>query len=140
MENTLENKAKFFALYWGQEIMKEFKEDLNETVYMSNPHANQSKISSYYLELTPLSQISDEDAKNFLEIIGLKYKIEEDDFYKMLLKENKLYEYFASVRPIVLEEWNYLVDFLRSKGYALPFMGISVETLVEWGWIKLKNS
>jgi len=31
------------------------------------------------------------------------------------------------------------VDFLRSKGYALPFMGLSVDELVNYGWIKFKQ-
>src|SRR5690606_7111537 len=70
MENTIENKAKFFALYWGQEIMKESDNDLNETVYFANPHANQSKISNYYLELKTLSSISDEDAIEVSTIWG----------------------------------------------------------------------
>jgi hypothetical protein len=29
------------------------------------------------------------------------------------------------------------VDYLRSKGYALPFMEYSVEDLVSFGWVKL---
>lgn len=31
----------------------------------------------------------------------------------------------------------YLCDYFRAKGYALPFMGISVNKLIEYGWIKL---
>jgi hypothetical protein len=31
-------------------------------------------------------------------------------------------------------------DYLRSKGYALHWMDLSVEDLVEYGWIKLNNS
>jgi hypothetical protein len=31
-------------------------------------------------------------------------------------------------------------DYLRSKGYALPWMDLSVEDLVEYGWIKLKEN
>lgn len=30
------------------------------------------------------------------------------------------------------------IDYLRSKGYALPYLGISVEEQIEFGWIKLK--
>lgn len=29
-------------------------------------------------------------------------------------------------------------DYLRSKGYAVPFMGLSVETLIEYGWVRLR--
>lgn len=32
------------------------------------------------------------------------------------------------------------VDYLRSKSYALPWNGITVEEMIEWGWVKLKNS
>lgn len=30
-----------------------------------------------------------------------------------------------------------VADYLRSKGYALPYMGISVEDQIKYGWIKL---
>jgi hypothetical protein len=33
-----------------------------------------------------------------------------------------------------------LHDYLRSKGYALPWMGLSVDELVEYGWVKLKDN
>lgn len=39
----------------------------------------------------------------------------------------------------VILNWMQVVDFLRSKGYVLPWMGLSVEQLVEFGWIKLKT-
>jgi hypothetical protein len=31
-----------------------------------------------------------------------------------------------------------IVDFLRSKGYALPYNGISVKELVQFGWVVLE--
>jgi hypothetical protein len=31
-------------------------------------------------------------------------------------------------------------DYLRSKGYALHWMDLSVKDLVEYGWIKLKEN
>jgi hypothetical protein len=34
---------------------------------------------------------------------------------------------------IIIKSHQYLV----SKGYALPYMGLSVEQLIEYGWIKL---
>lgn len=30
-----------------------------------------------------------------------------------------------------------IVDYLRSKGYAVPFLSMSVDVMVEYGWIKL---
>lgn len=40
----------------------------------------------------------------------------------------------SSERPV---PYIAIVDFLRSKGYAIQFMGLSVEQMVEAGWIKL---
>ena len=31
-------------------------------------------------------------------------------------------------------------DYFRSKGYALPYMDLSVEDLVKYGWVKLKEN
>ena len=31
------------------------------------------------------------------------------------------------------------IDYLRSKGYALPWLGLSVEEMIEAGWIKIKS-
>jgi hypothetical protein len=31
-------------------------------------------------------------------------------------------------------------DYLRSKGYALAFHDLSVEDLINYGWIKLKTN
>ena len=118
-QNTLENKAKFFAQYWGQKCGK------NKYCNLSVNKSNILNIT--HLELKPLSQISDEDA---VEI-------------------SKFYPSFGSdIRNAVKElfqEWNVLElsietgDFLRSKGYALPYMDLSVEDLVEYGWVKLKE-
>lgn len=103
MENTLENKAKFFALYWGQKC-----------AWVKWPHENEylGKVSAYsimwtsYLELKPLSSISNEDV--------------------------------IEVSETVCPEMH-AVDYLRSKGYALSYNGLSVEELVNRGWVKLKG-
>jgi hypothetical protein len=34
----------------------------------------------------------------------------------------------------------FITDYLRSKGYALPFMGLSVEQQISYGWVKLKTN
>lgn len=31
-------------------------------------------------------------------------------------------------------------DYLRSKGYVLPYMDLSVEDLIEYNWVKLKEN
>lgn len=152
LENTLENKAKFFAQYWGQEVL------------IANPHVNQKnpfKCEQPYiyhntdiawLELTPLSHISDEDV---IQGIMITYNKTYEDLGEIL--EVKHYDTFSSITTTRAGEnfktfrsfhhWNgnrkigsMECDYLRSKGYALPWMDLSVEDLVEYGWVKLKEN
>jgi hypothetical protein len=110
-----ENKAKFFALYWGQMVLSDGIEiggnvgDCEEEMF---------------LLLKPISSISDEDAK----VINLeKYDgIDGIGWYELTQSSYKLHD------------WNvYETDYLRIKGYALNWMGLSVEEMVEAYWIKL---
>ena len=174
-QNTLENKAKFFAQYWGQEVL------------ITNPHVNQKnpfKCEQPYiyhntdiawLELTPLSQISDEDvnfvAKVCHQVPNLNFEIKRQDdilhatsmckpgierhicinFKYATINCNiripddndKPVSYKVNIAEIHMNASRVVgyiqsLDYLRSKGYALPYMDLSVEDLVEYNWIKLK--
>jgi hypothetical protein len=151
MENTLENKALFFAMYTGQQI---FHSEHNVGVFKLSNHPPNTlwKDETIYAQLKPLSSIADEDAygtgilincwsdserkmeffksdkmkdvhimggKNFAHCIGKEYG-------------HGLSHPFANSTTDILAAY----DYLRSKGYALPFMGLSVETMIEYGWIK----
>lgn len=128
MENTLENKTKFFSQYWGQEVL------------IANPHVNnRARFKCVYpwinhntdiawLELKPLSSITDEDAKFCSETLGFDISDYEDG--EEILKEQIIEIHHEDIG---------FADCLRSKGYVLPWMGLSVEKLVEYGWIKLKE-
>ena len=125
MKNTLENKAKFFAQYWGQNILR-YEPDLGY-----HRIVNDYKIGNadeFVAELKPLSQITDEDEK---ELSAMNFISGDRDLIKSGVD-------FAS-DCISFWEWEEGISFLRSKGYALPYMGISVEQQIEWGWIKLKQ-
>src|SRR5690606_15494725 len=101
--------------YWGQEVLLYPADPLYKRAVNSYHLDN---INDFIAELTPLSQISDEDAmlcgfdnsKHFLDV----------------LQEYRL----TSIN----------VDRLRLKGYALPWMGISVEEQITRGWVKLKTN
>lgn len=124
MENTLENKAKFFAQYWGQRV---FKLD-GLAKLKSKPF--ETPMDGDHVELKPISSISHEDA-----------------FFVNNL-ENWNYENMDWIRNTIINciEYNrgatktHQYDYLRSKGYALPYMGLSVEQLAEYGWIKLQEA
>lgn len=133
LENTLENKAKFFAQYYGCKV------------YMNSPNCRiPSKVfmgksiePKDFLELTPLSQISDEDAIEVAKIEDSAYtesnlvrgKVIAENFINYSDCNNS---FRCSLKMIKF------MDYLRSKGYALPWMGLSVEELIEYGWVKLK--
>jgi len=174
MENTKENKAKFFAQYYGLEVLKFTHEEKSAEVW--DPHHH--RIDFAYLELTPICKITDEDAIEVARIVypgnGIFKQIEividtpegrHDDVTYVLIKkfinhpdlmewrEFALiqidHEDGAVIRGSVNESGDFeddftdnyihVTDFLRSKGYALPFHGLSVENLIEYGWVKLKQ-
>lgn len=118
---NLEEKAKFFAQYFGQEVLKYYSAFGGLIPHYLEVSAEELSQMHFhvdsFLELTPLSQISDEDAT----ILGFNSKQE--------FIEN--HSYGDSLEQFEL-------DHLRSKGYALPWLGISVEEQIKRGWIKLK--
>jgi len=141
MENTIENKRKFFAQYWGQNVgrisrlsSETQKLKVTSQIHFAGQIPNISMID--YLELKSLKDISDEDA---IEVARL-FKINPIEIQK---DENKLLfdfywgEVVESVE-IDLAFHRLSVDCLRSKGYALPWMGLSVEEQLKRNWIKLK--
>jgi len=121
-----------------------------------------------YLMLKPLSQISDEDAIEVAKIIepyfainnkglGRDFKIKVNRDSKVIrvtkadFKVSIAHSYvhddtvnimtWQGVKETRLYPTTFLhaFDYLRSHGYALPFMGLSVEELINRGWVKLKE-
>ena len=139
MKNTPENKAKFFAQYWGQKILKGIPSDEPSLgcrrVWAKNIDRG---IVASYLELKPLSQITDEDALKVWEMMNLISSYPEES-KKLMVKD-----WLQTGRVLAPQISNFreafVFDFLRSKGYALPCMGISVEQQIEWGWLRLKSN
>lgn len=128
-----ETKLRFYAQYYGQRVFAYGYVDWESpnqnnrlTWYVLRDSPESSNDASYYdfLDLKPLSAISDEELQEL----------------RVLLNETKYP--LSKVRKVV-ENYKYevdssdITDFLRSKGYALPFQGISVEEQVQAGWVKL---
>lgn len=153
MENTLENKAKFFVQYWDQNIIKvNMPMWGDESRIIDSITLESDSFKLFFLELTPLSQISDEDA---IEVARILFG-DSNDF---AIEFNAAG--ITSVSPYGLPCYSYTIDinwsgeisyerasalklliaydYLRSKGYALSWMGLSVEKLVEYKWLKLKE-
>lgn len=160
IENTLENKAKFLSIYLGQTIRYPNVEgskiekcklvsvgfegiDANYPrkrdgcvgdylSWKSNGNHNSNAIHAY-LELKSLSSITDEDAQTVAELFHqADMQLSPHDLAQCDIETVKdTIEDLTLITPIA--------DFLRSRGYALSWMGVSVETLVEWNWTKLKE-
>jgi len=138
-EITPENKAKFFAQYWGQNIFhwKYPEHATHENVINKVSAATVEYANCGSLSLKPLSSISDEDA---LEVFGF------DNFFEYSKDNNHRYFNKSASEALLdtlleshlsLELNAYSVDFLRSKGYAVDWMGLTVQEMIEAGWIKL---
>lgn len=106
-ENTLENKAKFFAQYWGQHVLY-FSSDFLRKI---DNLTLDSVENDDFLELKPISKISDEEAINlgYGNVSHLKSNLDRN------------------------------IDQLRNLGFAVPWMDLEVEDLIDYGWIKLKE-
>ena len=115
-------KEQFFAQYWGQEVLHCKGYALSFKVGKGYDFTD----PNFYLLLRPLSSITDEEAmeiaESFCQIKGLIFKPEHSIF---ILHDHR----FDSI----------IVDHTRSLGFALPYMGITVEEQIERGWIKLKE-
>lgn len=115
-EINKENRHKFFAQYWGQRILRDLNgegELISLTFTVSelrgdNPHT--------YLELKPIHEISGDEA----------LKIFSNPDKDRIIKNIECGWLFSDH-----------ADILRSKGYAIPWMGLSVVQLEQAGWIKL---
>jgi len=129
MENTTQNRLRFFAQYWEQD-------DIAVNLHSYNiKHINHHTIAdTLCLQLTDLKDISDEDAIELYIMLYGKKNI--DNVFNMLSKEKAIYE----IKLSVFSTKNHLkYDFLRSKGYLIPYNGLSTEQILEYGWAQLKQ-
>lgn len=122
MENNLEKKAKFFAQYWGQKVFKIQDENCPATQEVNPQFIGKFLDEKSVLELKPISSITDED-QNYILTNELS------NSNKLVIQDKIGAFYLSDI---------YVTDYLRSKGYALPYMGLSVEKQIEYGWIKLE--
>lgn len=153
IENTLENKAKFFALYMHQELCIPEKPDEGYHPFCHNEKGlfldgilgnkivvrriaervydgrNQTR-----LLLKPLSSITDEDAIKVQKIATTKKDV--DMLFNTLSKEKALFECRYTAEYNKHYE---IIDFLRSRGYLLPWMGLTPDEIVSYGWAQYKG-
>lgn len=127
-ENTLENKAKFEALYFGQRICGTID---NCHKWYANGNSREGQI----LWLKPLSEITDEDAIHLA-------KNEWGDAFDDISK---------ATNPTTWGKWSVsskntstlsreASDYLRSKGYNVGYLDLTPEDIIDYGWAKHTNN
>lgn len=136
MDNTLDNKSKFIAQYWGQQILK-VKGAESTTQFVNGGWIFASP--GVYLELKPLSAISDEELTQVASLMDKTYDAPypQDSKNAHSVEDARTWltintQYCANL-PIMFS------DYLRSKAYLLPFHDLTTEQLIEYGWAKLKT-
>lgn len=139
MENTKENKSKFFALHFGQKVFRHVAwGDLRECIEVDGAIVNYPSYG--YLQLAPLSSITDQDGIELAKI-GLPERVYDYLWSSQTGKHiarsiqagrqtNTYYPFFRMGDAF---------DFLRSKGYAVDWLCLSVDEQVKYGWVKLKD-
>ena len=123
-------KCRFFAQYWGQKVMKKDIEGLEN--FYSEPDGfirSMKADSPLFLELKPLSKITDEDVEELLPLVSFQFSSRYTD--EQIKEEIRKSVIDTEMMPLDL------TDYLRSKGYALPFMEYSVDDLISFGWVQL---
>lgn len=140
-EINKENKARFYGANWGNTVVIDGSRlDLNSIDY-------DGWLEDSYLELKPLSDISDEDAievycRNLVAFPKDKAYLETKSFSNNILG----IKISCLKYPYLKTEYfdiNYIdifrAEFLRSREYLLPWMGLSCEELIEASWAKYKE-
>ena len=137
MENTRDNKARFLLISYAN--------NRNSIKHIHGAGVVFSAIDiinnpdEFFSELKPLSAISDEDAIEqvlFAKKIGenISVRIYENDDRLGLIELGK-WRSIECLENLPYQE----IDFLRSKGYAVNWIDLTVDQQIEYGWIKLTN-
>ena len=140
-EITTEIRERIFALYWGQNVAYHNTHHyLTVGVRIDNILIPYSE--KHHMLLTPLSAITDEHAIEVAEIVSCwddgASPLDVDDVSEWI--DEVMSGNCATAADYVSgEQILQLTDFLRSKGYALPAFGYSVDELVQAKIFKLKT-
>lgn len=136
MENTLENKAKFFAQYLGQKVFwhLEYGKEISIIQSIMIDVKYHYLGEGYCLKLKSLSMISDGDLLKIAELLSWSSKISES---AIITQTKELLQVKQFQTNLYRENWSDIVDKIRELGYAHKWNGLSVDTMLDYGWIIL---
>lgn len=122
-EEELNIKMKFYAQYFGQTVVRSDFDKETKYLRLVNPNcfAFPHVIINSHLELKSSDKITNEDSISISKIMNSDHLI-----------TNPL-EYCSFTNRSSIK----VIDFLRSKGYAVPFMEYSIDDLIKMNFIKI---
>ncbi|MFD2600185.1 hypothetical protein ACFSQ3_14600 [Sphingobacterium corticis] len=153
MDNTLENKAKFFAQYWDQTVLMNighpFKGD-------NTPDNWYKKFEHDYLLLKSLSAISDEQAieccryKSDLSFFTKKkWEVVRHEHHIILESKRSAHSFSIDLVSGDVEFYNNdelevtisdtTKDYLRGESFLVPFYDLDKEEILNRGWAVLEQ-
>ena len=137
MENTFENKAKYFALYWGQNVVFNRIKGTGFHPVLGFPVEHNSVMNNCYLDLKKLTEIEDKDSI----AIGRMFLKGEQPTSELLycgrIFATAMFDNDNAHETQLYNEHSQAIDYLRLNGYAVPFNGLSIKTLQDYGWLKI---
>lgn len=150
MENTLGNKAKFFALYlycpyFFTDILGEthLKKSFDPMLFYRVIGCRDTLTlyeAKTCLQLRPLESLDQTECLYIADIFDLTEEAIRDtdllEWIEALFTESAGY----NIDGYTATEVQKLVDYLRSIGILIPFMGLSVETILQYGWAKINTN
>lgn len=142
IDDTRINKAIFIAQYWLQPVLSNV--NWNERVVKVDFHLKdcyspyRDDANDYFLLLTSLSNVNKKDAIEVAKILDPECKHGKPE--RILgVNFNSYFDINETAGDIPPVRFLYAFRYLRSKGYAIPFMGLNIEEQIKRGWIKLKQ-
>jgi hypothetical protein len=152
-KQNLKHKAAFFALYYGQEVLRwnQWHDHVpNGIVSMMTPMSKPGIVDEgWFLELRDLRHITDEEVLEIAKMVSgnESEKIISRDEHRVLatcgkdeigvwfdgeilLSENEQY-------PLLVLQ---VYDYLRSLGFLIPFLNYTTDQIIEMKWAEYTNS
>ncbi len=126
---TSELKSKIFSQYFGQKVLFNGSELVLVDKVWNWLHP------SFYLQLTPLSKITDEDSIEIYRMLGYNDEKYGSGHPKMM------FEFYGKIKLDKPNKWGFntsvkIYQYLQSKGYAISYLDYSVDDLVGLGVYK----
>ncbi|UOX35297.1 hypothetical protein LXD69_07200 [Flavobacterium sediminilitoris] len=128
-------KCRFFAQYLG----KTFINGLGGSSILCPidlVHIHADTISAT-MKLKPIDHIEDEDAIEVAKMFIKKEEIREELIFCGRIFATCIFDNQDIEETQLYNEHCKATDYLRSKGYALPFMEYTVDDLVKMDWVQL---